>query len=208
MKASIAAILIVLMCAPCCGGGDASNDVSTIESVVGATVLDAFLAAYVAGGFTVRCSVKANGSEVVLDGPFHVRDTNHVTVAEGAYKQGVLHGELLGFHANGLLESRRLFRHGKYHGTGVDWDEDGRMTRSISFVAGEKEGIEKYWNNDGNVSSKVLWKSGVPQSIEFYQEGVVKSKLAGDAARDYFRQKALDAARKTSGPTDHASSSE
>ncbi len=71
-----------------------------------------------------------------LNGPWRLWYLDGSPKAQGEFVHGGLVGEVLAWHANGRLESRRLFTETSREVAGYAWDEDGRETRSWTAGSG------------------------------------------------------------------------
>ena len=67
-------------------------------------------------------------------------------------------GVTVQYHKNGQLMSRYHMKDGIYHGLVEEWFADGKQKTKTSFVNGKHEGDNFYWNPDGTLQVHKVWK--------------------------------------------------
>jgi len=198
MKTFVAGLSMIFLGAFLCASGvtalcaDEAGELVTPERLA----RDELLKTYLSRGCALVYTVKTTIEHSVVDGPLKAYDTNGVKVLEWNFKAGVRHGESLAYYTSGRLSSLAFYECGVEQGAELYWNEDGSLYRTAAYSKGEKHGLETYWSRDGAITTRIDWREGEVRNVELYEAGVLKKRFTGDAAKNFFRDKGHEAARK------------
>ncbi len=144
----------------------------------------------------VEACVDSDGE---LVGPWRRWDGEQL-VASASYRQGELHGDFIGWHADGSLEESGRYvtgdKDGRWRRWRTDgkldsserWDEgelqerrehglDGELLSELHFHLGKRDGLATWWYPDGMLRSRVEYSHGQRDgaAVQWHADGSLKS---------------------------------
>jgi len=170
--------------------GDSTFPLS--REVDGRLVQDEHLLLYIADGYTIDYSTRWKEGVAVFHGQVAVYDVKLEIVLEGAYENGLRHGEWLTYHPNGQVASRTTYVSGYISGHMLHWQVDGRLVHSAFYVRGRRAGHEIYLSSDGRLSTSINWRENRPESIRQYTDDVLVREMRGRDAIEYIVARGKD----------------
>lgn len=95
------------------------------------------------------------------------------------FVHGRRHGEALGYHPGGVLESRMPYVDGVLEGTAEFRDPAGRLIRSAPYAAGVQEGETVDYYPSGAVRERSRFAAGQMEgeAVAFYESGALQRRV-------------------------------
>lgn len=60
----------------------------------------------------------------------------------------------------GNKRARYIYKEGLLHGLVEEWYADGKKSTECTFTENQRNGTNTYWNTDGTLMKRQVWKSG------------------------------------------------
>ena len=84
--------------------------------------------------------------------------------AEGYYINGLLEGNVLGWHKNGNLSTKGNYNNGKQEGLHKFWHENGLLMTESNYHNGELHGETRLYDENGDYVKSYYYKNGKPST--------------------------------------------
>jgi antitoxin component YwqK of YwqJK toxin-antitoxin module len=75
-------------------------------------------------------------------------------------RKGALHGNVILYFSNSIVNEIRAYRSGKMHGTWSTWNEDGTKSAEANYLRGRKEGKWYIWDGNGVLRYDMTYRRG------------------------------------------------
>ncbi|MBI9031012.1 hypothetical protein JEZ13_03255 [bacterium] len=83
--------------------------------------------------------------------------------AEGNYKNGLKHGDVIIYNEDGKIEEKAHFKDGLVDGEIYSYRKDGSVRSKINYKDGKEHGEQIYYNKDGSIDAKYNYINGERQ---------------------------------------------
>ncbi len=96
-----------------------------------------------------------------MHGTFKVYTTNGKQLLEECvYKNGIFHGQMFSYHANGKMASIGNFLEGRPEGQFQRWSDQGQLLEKKFYKSGFLDGEVEVWYADGKPCEKSTYSDG------------------------------------------------
>ncbi len=175
-----------------------------LQPVLSASILDPWTEVCLSLGYDVYAERGEADGKSMLDGVYRAYAPGGVLVVEGAYSQGVPHGEFRYWDESGEPSGWRNYSMGKEVGTSLTLYESGLPMRlSHRDGDGRRDGLEAYWDPEGRLQVTVDWEAGHVQQVVRYEDGAPSETLTGEAAEKRATEMIREAMGKWRTPAAH-----
>lgn len=122
-----------------------------------------------------------------FDGVLIERHDDGAVKERTGYRDGLRHGVVRAWHANGLPRFERTYVRGREHGTHLGWYADGSIHFEYSFVDGVHEGVQHEWFPSGRLLREFNYVEGHEdgRQVMWNRDGTIRANYVIRDGRRY-----------------------